>query len=372
MTPSVPAALAELSRRGAAPLDPERPPANRPLRIAVIIPSFRVGSGGHATIVHLVRELRKLGHDASLWLEDFERRHLRDGAAVTAANFASFFSAGEIPFDADFDRWAGADVVVATCWQTVPRALLLSGARARAYLVQDHEPDFHGASAESLFAAETYRGGLHCIAASAWLAELLRARYGASATHFDLAVDHSVHHPADTPRRDDLVAFYARTATPRRAVPLGLLALEELARRRPGVQIALFGSDRPVNAPFRHLDLSVLAPAGLAALYREATVGMVFSLTNPSLTGLEMMACGLPCVELASEPMVASFGGNGPLVLAPPDPMAICTTMQSLLEDQSLRDRRARAGIAHMANRTWTSAAVQVEAGLRVAIERAR
>src|SRR6185312_15874631 len=93
----------------------------------------------------------------------------------------------------DLSRWRGADVVLATGWQTVPRALLLEDCGARAYLVQDHEPEFYGTSAESLWASESYRLGLHCIAASPWLAALLRERYAASATHFDLALDHSLY-----------------------------------------------------------------------------------------------------------------------------------------------------------------------------------
>ena len=75
---------------------------------------------------------------------------------------------------------------------------------------------------------------------------------------------------------------------------------------------------------FPHRNAGVLDGPRLAALYGEATVGMVLSLTNPSLVGLEMMACGLPCVELASESMLASFGRDGPLALAEPNPLALC------------------------------------------------
>jgi glycosyltransferase involved in cell wall biosynthesis len=97
-------------------------------------------------------------------------------------------------------------------------------------------------------------------------------------------------------------------------------------------------------------------------------VGLVLSLTNPSLAGIEMMACGLPCVELASEPMVASFGADGPLILAEPDPLALAGAMESLLDDPGLRARASRAGVAATAARTWAAAAVEVEDGLRAAV----
>jgi glycosyltransferase involved in cell wall biosynthesis len=366
---SLPAALAELARTGPVPLSGRTPATDAPLRIATIIPSFRRGSGGHMTIVNLMRELQALGHEITLWLEDCEGRHIRESASVTRESFAEFFGWEGPPLQTDLSGWSGADVVLATGWQTVARALLLPEVAARAYLVQDHEPDFYPASAERLFAEETYRQGLHCIAASKWLADLLRTRYGASASHFDLAVDHSIYHPSKARRRDDLVVFYARAVTPRRAVPLGLLALAELARKRPDLEIALFGEDRPLQAPFDHTNLGVLPAHELAAVYGRATIGMVFSLTNPSLIGLEMMACGLACVELASESMSATFGNHGPLLLVEPRVQALCDAVEHLFASSAIRASVADAGIALTTRRTWARAGEQVQRGLSIPLE---
>jgi glycosyltransferase involved in cell wall biosynthesis len=360
-------ALAQLARSGPAPLSGARPDPSAPLRIATLIPSFREGSGGHATIVALLRGLRARGHSISLWLEDCEGRHAGEPASLTRRSFQEFFGGDGLELHTDLADWRGADVVLATGWQTVAQALLLPDAAARAYVVQDHEPDFYGASAEALWAAQTYRQGLHCIAASPWLAELLRSRYGATATHFDLAVDHAIYRPAEGERRDDLAVFYARAVTPRRAVPLGLLALGELSRRRPDVEIALYGESRPLAVGFEHRNLGVLDARRLAELYSRATVGMVLSLTNPSLIGLEMMACGLACVELASESMLSTFGEGGPLTLAEPDPPALCSAIEALLDDRERRDRVSQAGGELVTERTWERAARQVEAGLRTA-----
>jgi glycosyltransferase involved in cell wall biosynthesis len=362
-----PAALLELARRGPAPLARRELDPAGPLSIVTIVPSFRRGSGGHATIVRLLLELRRRGHEVSVWLEDSEGRHARESPALTARSFEEFFAGEQIDLHTDMRSWSGADVVLATGWQTVPRALLLEGASARAYLVQDHEPDFYGASAQALWAADTYRRGLHCIAASPWLAELLRERYGASVTPFDLAFDHDLYRPEAIPRRDDLVVFYARAATPRRAVPLGLAALSELTRRREGVEVALFGESAAATAAFPHTDLGVLDAVRLADLYRRASVGMSLSLTNPSLISLEMMACGLPCVELASESMLSTFGA-GPPRLCEPDPLALCAALERLLDDPVEREREGQAGVRLMAARSWPRAAGQVEDGLRAAV----
>jgi glycosyltransferase involved in cell wall biosynthesis len=342
--------------------------SSSPLRIAVVIPQFRRGSGGHATIANLVRGLEARGHACSLWVLDDEGRHAGEDDARLSALFGAFFGPVAAPVRKGFAAWDGADVVVATGWQTVPAVLRRPGARARAYLVQDHEPEFYGTSAERLWAQWSYGQGLHCVAASPWLAELLRSRYGARASSFDLAVDHDRYRMLDGARRSDRVLFYARAVTPRRAVPLGILALEEVHRRRPDVEIALFGEARPVATPFPTTHLGVVESSRLALEYGAATVGLVLSLTNPSLIPQEMMACGLPCVDAASDGMLATYGPNAPITLAALDPLAIADAVVALLDDPSLRARRSRDGAAWAAARTWAGAAEQVEAGLRAAL----
>jgi glycosyltransferase involved in cell wall biosynthesis len=215
---------------------------------------------------------------------------------------------------------------------------------------------------------------LHAICASPWLAGLVEREHGARASAFDLGVDHAVYRPAGgavattgDPHPPRLL-FYARPTTPRRAVPLGVLALEELHRRRPGVQIALFGEARPLQAPFPHEHLGVLPPPALAREYARATVGVVLSLTNPSLVPTEMLACGLPVVDLAVPSMVETFGAADALELAAPDPLALAAAIERLLDDPELRARRIAAGLALTASRTWDHAAGQVETGLRAAL----
>jgi glycosyltransferase involved in cell wall biosynthesis len=160
------------------------------------------------------------------------------------------------------------------------------------------------------------------------------------------------------------VLFYARAATPRRAVPLGMLALQELHRRRPDVEIALFGEAATLATPFPHRHLGVLEAARLARAYATATVGVVLSMTNPSLVPLEMLACGLPVVDLSVEPTVETFGADGAITLAQLDPLALCHAIERLLDDLALRAERSRVGAEWVGERTWARAAEQVELGL--------
>jgi glycosyltransferase involved in cell wall biosynthesis len=340
------------------------------LRVAVVIPQFRRGSGGHKTIADLVRGLEERGHSLSLWLVDEEERHTGASDAELSSLFASFFGEVHAPLRRLVDpaSFPGADVVVATGWQTVFAVLRLPGCGARAYLVQDHEPEFYPTSIERSWAEWTYRQGLFCVCASPWLARVVASTYGAATSWFDLGVDHAVYRPLPTHRRDDLVLFYARPTTPRRAVPLGVVALEEVHRRRPGVEIALFGEARELRTPFPHRHLGVLEPDALAHAYASAAVGVVLSLTNPSLVPTEMLACGLPVVDLAVPSMRTTFGDNGPITLASPEPTALADAIERLLDDLELRATHTRDGLAAAAARTWSTAAEQVEAGVRDAL----
>jgi O-antigen biosynthesis protein len=351
-------------------LDPVPGMAERErLRIAMVIPSFRRGSGGHNTLFQIFSRLEHRGHACSVWLHDFTFQHRAEWPAVIRADINDFFAPVQGPVYKGFDEWQGADVVMATGWQTVHPALLLDQVRSRVYVVNDHEPDFYPASTERLLAADTYRHGLHCIAASPWLRDLLIERYEAPSDAFQLGVDHSIYRPLDdVTRRRDTVIYYARHATPRRAVPVGLMALSELYRRRPDTRIVLFGDPGVLESPFPYEHHSVLSPEQLARLYNEATVGLCLSLTNFSLMPKEMLACGLPCVELAGVSAESIFGADGPLELAPLDPRQIADAMEQLLDNRERWQQRSRVGIEFVSSHTWEHATDEVEAGLRHAL----
>jgi glycosyltransferase involved in cell wall biosynthesis/GT2 family glycosyltransferase len=362
--------VADVWRSGARPLLAPRPGAaeRERLRLALVIPPFARGSGGHNTLFQIFSRLEQRGHACSVWLADYHG-HMRDvWPAVLRHDIREFFASFQGPVYKGFDAWQGADVAIATGWQTVHAILGLDQCRARAYVVNDHEPEFYATSTERVLAEDTYLHGLHCIAASPWLRDLLRERYGAQADAFQLGVDERTYRPLQLERRTDTVVYYARHSTPRRAVPIGLMALAELHRRMPEARIVLFGTDKPLHAAFPYEHLGVLSTAQLARLYSESTVGLCLSLTNFSLMPKEMLACGLPCVELEGVSAESIFGRDGPLELAPLEPVAIAQALERLLVDREHWQHRSRAGLEFVASHTWEHATDEVEAGLRHAL----
>ena len=82
----------------------------------------------------------------------------------------------------------------------------------------------------------------------------------------------------------------------------------------------------------------------------------------------EMLACGLPCVELAGVSAESVFGEGGPIELAPLDPWMLADALERLLDDRELWEQRSAAGIEFASRRTWDSATDEIEAGIRHAL----
>jgi glycosyltransferase involved in cell wall biosynthesis len=251
-----------------------------------------------------------------------------------------------------------AEFCLATSWMTAYPLRDFAACRRKIYYVQDEESLFHPESSGKMLAEETYRFGFECVCAGRWLAQRMR-EYGNHAVPFELAYDPEVYFPgADIPRKKRVV-FYARYHTARRGVELGLLALTLLKAKHPEVEIVLFGSDEvPYDLPFDYTLAGVLTLNDLPDLYRTATVGFSISLTNYSLVPQEMLACGLPVVEVSHPSLQAAYPTSSPAIrLAHPTPERLADALSEVLtlpaaEVQPIRQEAARL-VSHL---SWQNA----------------
>jgi glycosyltransferase involved in cell wall biosynthesis len=340
------------------------------LRIAVVIPPFSFGSGGHDVLFQVIRRLEERGHVCSIWLDDpfgFSDQPIEALRSAVRADYVGI----EGPFFKGFAHWMGADVVIATGWQTAYPVMRLGGCHARLYLVNDHEPEFYATSIEGWLAAATYRLPLPCVAGgSEWMARTLRERYGADVLGvLPYGID-DAYRPRDVERRTDTVVLYGREVTPRRAVALGLMALGHVHRRRPDLRVIVFGNPHPAETSFPHEHIGLASPDQLAWLYSEATIGVAFSMTNSSLVPQDMLACGLPVVDVTGFGTEAVYGSDGPVELATFDDRAVAAAIERLLDDPGLRSERRRAGLEHGRQRRWADAADCMETALRRVLNR--
>lgn len=335
------------------------------LDIHWVIPDFAVGSGGHMTIFRMIRFLELRGHRCHLWLTDL---HLSKSVEEAYDNIIRAFPTIGAPLRMVDDGLVDAcgDAIVATGWNTVPICATVGEFSERFYFVQDYEPNFFPAGSYALAAEATYAYyKLNCICAGPWLAGLMRDRYQLWARYFWLAYDADVYHPPVDPTSDRTetkqLAIYARNATPRRAVELVLLALEILAAKGVKFEAHFFGAELEfVEAPFVATSHGILSPTQLAELYRACDLGICFSATNYSLVPQEMMACGLPVLELDGDSTRQIFP-EGVVLLSAPHPAEIAGAINTALSSPDLLSKTAARALTWVSQFSWEQAGMDVE-----------
>ena len=353
-----------------ARLPPRAGAVSGPLSINWVVPAFFAGSGGHMTIFRLVRRLEERGHKCRIVFTSTEGLLPTEGVRLRALVHRHFQ-----PIRARCLAFTGqalpdADVHVATHWDTAVVVDRRRRSGAGAYLVQDWEPSFYPAGTRAAVAESTYGLGLQHLTAGPWLAGKLEAR-GAAAVPFELAVDSADYFVESglNPPAQGRLAVYLRPLTERRGFEVVALALAEVARLRPALEIVAYGTaPAELSLPFAARKAGVLSTAQLRRLYCESTVGLSCSLTNHSLVPQEMWACGLPVIEIDGESTRAVYRDGEDVVLAPLEPLALAARIVSLLDDQALRSKLREGGLARAARLDWGRSAAQVEAGLRAAV----
>lgn len=346
------------------------PPSDRfdpdTMNIHWVVPPFSAGAGGHMTIFRMMHFLELSGHKQTLWVNDPKPGDTPETLYHMMENHFQHFTGKIKLVDETLARAEGDAIIATDCWTVYP-VLACRGFQRRFYFVQDFEPSFHPMGASYLLAEQTYREDLDCLCASPWLAQVMTEKYGRWARHFWLAADTTLYQP---PRKrpehaKPRIAVYARHFTERRAVELAFLALESLADQGYDFVVDFFGASLPFKqAMFPFVDHGVASQEELADIFRSATVGLVFSATNYSLVPQEMMACGLPIVELDVESTRAIFPANV-VTMAQPVPARIAEGLATLLDDSEKRDRQADAALAWVRQFSWEASAAQVETSIK-------
>jgi glycosyltransferase involved in cell wall biosynthesis len=340
-----------------------RPPG--PLTLAWVVPPWGIGSGGHAVIFRLIADLERRGHRCAIFVFDPLQQNPHQGHMLRE-QICEHFTPIEAQVFRGVDDFDSADVAIATNWWTAYPVRDLPGCREKVYFVQDHEPQFVPTSAETLWAEETYRMGYRAIAYTPWLAGLLRDRYGLEVEEIACGTDIETYmYGGSEEREPGLIVVYARRETARRAVELAFAGLASLFERRTGQRVVFYGSSLPITAPFPAENIGVVSPRKLAALYRQASVGVVLSMTNLSLVTQEMMASGLPIIELDGENVTSVLGQSGELaMLAEPRPDAIAEALATVLDDPSASAAMSSRASAFVQSRTWERAGGELEQAL--------
>jgi glycosyltransferase involved in cell wall biosynthesis len=337
-----------------------------------IVPDFSRGGGGHMTIFRTIRMLEQFGHRNTIWIENpTVHADPEDAWQDIIKYFQCVRSAVRFVSDGFFDT--DGDAVIATGWTTAYLADRTDRFLEKFYFVQDHESQFYPTGAEHLLAEETYKFDLACICASPWLKQLMEERYGRWAKSFNLAYDEKVYQiqrsrsgPAISKANSCRIAVYARDHTARRCVTLVLMALELLGRNRHDFEVYFFGQDTlPFSETnFSCVNMGVLNAEELAVLYNDCDIGICFSGTNYSLVPQEMMACGLPVLELNSQSTRDIFP-EGVVTLVGPDPAQMCDEISRFIDNDFARAEQSKKAALWVSQFSWEKSGRDIENAIR-------
>ena len=178
-----------------------------------------------------------------------------------------------------------------------------------------------------------------------------------------------MYYPVKRRNRKRRVFFYARPVTPRRDFELGLLALDELCRRLPDVEVIFAGWDlRDYVIPFKHRSFGVVTMQKLAECYNQCDMCLVISNTNLSLVPLEVMACGSVAVCSSGENSSWMVNENN-AVLVDYDPVEIANTMEYYFNNPDKMAAIREKGLEFVKTTSWEREADKVKEVILEAIE---
>lgn len=329
------------------------PEADRPARIAWLMPSLIEGSGGHRTILQNVQALIERGHDCHLFVEHAPCAEVSgeaDQLEAIRADLLRFFGFEGEKVHLGFTIPPGFDLVFATAWHTASVAAW-SAVPRKAYFVQDFEAFFMPMGDGFLMAENSYRLGLTPVSIGRWLTHRLNSEFGSFGSYFDFCADHTVYRPLGTTPREQAVCMICQPEKPRRCPRLGIDALGIVKHHRPDVKILLYGSKDKPHIWYEHEWHGLLNVRGCNELYNRAKVGLCISSSNPSRIPFEMMSAGLPVVDIHRENNLYDQPDEC-VSLAGTRADDIARAIMELLDDERRRDLMAQNGLRFMADRS--------------------
>lgn len=314
-------------------------------KIAWSIPYPGKGSGGHRTIIQNINCLIKAGYDCDLFVPDdgmaddiFVQNLINEYYEDCAAKIHVGFNCNEV-----------FDLLFITGWQTIGDIEKIR-ARKTAYFVQDYEPWFFPVGDKYIEIENSYRMGLPAVTIGKWLANKLRDEFGQKTYCFDFCADTTIYHKDTEIQKENAICCIYQPEKDRRCTSIVTEALRLIHENEPDIKIYLYGSPQKRSLPFASEQLGIISVNECNVLYNRCKVGICMSASNPSRIPFEMMAAGLPVVDLYRENNLYDMPEQG-VLLSQSTPESIAETVIRLVKDDKLRKKMSDYGTNYMSSR---------------------
>ena len=313
-------------------------------KIAWRITPPSVGSGGFRTVCKKIKALQRRGHECHAYVAPDAVS--MDDADTVSAHIKSWYDCSPDGVCLKESIPAGFDTVIATAWDT---AIFAAGqdAPCKLYFIQDYEPWFYSLNYDRIKAERSYDLGLKPITMGRCLSWKLSTKKGLDGYFCDFGADLSVYQPLDSRVEHAVYAIYQPEKDGRLAKLLEETVLV-LLDSDPNVKIHLYGSDA-CFLPFeeRVVNHGLISLQECNELYNSVVCGISTSGSNPSRIPFEMMAAGLPVMDLYLENNLFDFP-NEAIDLVDASSEAVASGALRLLGNAELRAERSMVARAWM------------------------
>lgn len=315
---------------------------NAKKRIAWVIPHPGKGSGGHRTIIQNVNALIRAGYECDIYVEEDNV----STAQMVKDKINEYYEPCDAGIYVGIRMRKDYDIVFATGWQIVEFVRNVP-ARHKAYFIQDFEPWFFPMGDQYIITENSYRYGFMPVTIGKWLAHKMLAEYDNPVEYFDFGADLNIYKKLDNVEKENAICFVYQPEKSRRCDYIGLKALRIVKTLRPDIQIYLYGSNMPATFDFECENLNIIPIDKCNELYNKCKVGVCMSASNPSRIPFEMMAAGLPVVEMYKENNIYDMPDGG-VLLARTTPEAIASAIIYLVDHAEERKKMSEFGLNYM------------------------
>lgn len=319
--------------------------------IAWVIPSPEKGSGGIRTIFNNALKLEKefdvINHfyilPAEYYIIDIK---------LVKENIKSWFGykvdklyQGKFPSNE-------YDVIIATSNET---ANFISSKNYDnvVYFIQDYEPYFYASGSDNINAKNSYTYNFKKLTIGKWLSSKIAAETDQKIPYCNFGADLNIYKPTNSKNTNSAICAIFQPNKYRRASNILIEAIKIINIIEPDLKIYLYGETIDdeekygVNAKY----LGLISPEECCKLYNDCVCGVSISTTNPSRIPFEMMASGLPVIDLYTENNFYDFSEDG-ILLATPTPESIAQSVIEVIHNTSIQKKMAKSGVKFMLNRT--------------------
>lgn len=327
-------------------------------KIAWFIPMPIAGSGGHRTIIQNANILAENGYECDLYVEN---DYVTKPGQMTNLLKELF---GECKCNVHMGGQTSKeyDLAIATHAVYTPEYVLKCNSKKKAYFIQDFEPWFMPMGDMYLSMEQTYNYGFNGISIGRWLAHKIQTEYQMTVDYFPFCADTNVYKKLKNTKKEKAICFIFQPEKPRRCWQLGIRALKIVKAVRPDIKIYLYGSSEETAIKgLEYENLHIVSPEECNKLYNKCMAGLCISTSNPSRIPFEMMASGLPVVDLYRENNLYDMP-SGAISLAEQSPEAIAAALIEIIDNKDKRTKMSEFGVEYMKD-------YPIEAGFNVFLD---